>query len=265
MKLRIVLVFLGLFAVGLIAALMSQVPPPPGPYPSPNAYATYVSAAERVKSIPEDYFTTSDIDKLRESIEFNQSVLDALEQAASEDCQVPITEYASVAQAIETASQTRMLSHLMVTKARLEQLEGKPDEAARTYSDLFILSARLAKGGLLVHQLSAMSGKRIAVEKLGELAADLSDSTRIEIAEQIESNSLADVPVEEQISKVMRREVDTAKRQQGVLSVTISRLLGGEEPAVRQFRDRLNENIRLETDLISRLRENTNGSGEKSE
>ena len=219
-------------ACPLVIVLINRPTVPPVTLPTPNAYDTLSEAGNLISQLPSDYAETEDVAKLQAFVEANAPAVDLLNSAVDQQCVVPINYDGKMEDVADTTQPIRQAMRLLHASARIAELENNPANAAREYAKIFELSSKSANGGFIVHTLVAAGHERLALNKLQELAVDLTAQQRQEVRELIAS-------VDRQprnIDEIVQREQILVKKEQGTLSGTwmIWATQGLAQPAIQQ-------------------------------
>lgn len=222
--LLLLLVILGVPAI--IALMAAADAPPKTTLPNPNGHDTLWKAAQKLAPLPEDFFTTEDLEALQSSLVANSEALALIDEACGEQIVVPIAEVDLESQQwIDQISSFRNLLRLMQVQARVAELEDRPADAAMVYVKMFDLSNRTDDGGLLVHSLTSIAGKRMALTPLMVLVEKLPEESRAEIADRLKEAGNDRIAID----AVMKRERAVIRRQYGMFRAGIMNLTNSPE------------------------------------
>ncbi len=258
MKLKIAGGFVAILAVALTAFYLINAPNPLAvSYPSPNGFDSVIEAGERMTPLPMDFDTSQDLDALNAYLDANRDPLSLLDQAADQQFLVRIGESEDMNQILEKTGAIRNASRLLYTRARVEDLEGRPEDAAETMAKIAIIGRRSAEGGLMVHRLMAVAIEHSGLEGLAQIEPKLTADLKNEIAKRIEAEDAGEVDLERQLDVVRTREHDNVKRQQGTLAGTFLIWQIGDsdfsQQPYDQLRDRLEEMKSTRKSLVEQL------------
>ncbi|MEO1523912.1 MAG: hypothetical protein AAFX06_00670 [Planctomycetota bacterium] len=231
----LILLLLILIGVPAVIALMAVADAPPKrTIPNPNGYDTLLQAAEKVQSLPEDFFETEDVESLQNCLESNSQAFALVDQACGEEIVVPIqTVDLESPEWTNSVSSLRNLLRLMTVQARVAELEDRPLDAAMVYAKMLDVSERADEGGLLVHSLVSLAGKGMAHDPLSGMAESLSDDGRAQLAARLKEIGYDPIDVD----AVMKRERVVVRRQFGVLRAGLMSLTSSPGTSMVTSRD----------------------------
>jgi len=167
----------------IVVAAGMHVPAHP-PLPKPNGYDDFVAAGEAVSGQVPD-FRALDYDQLEDLISANAQSLRLLRIGLARQCRAPIeAALTNVAELPTELSAMKRLAQLLAAEGRLRELDNRPGDAARSYTDAIRLGNEMSRGGLLITRLVGIACEAIGYQALANLAPKLSrDSDRVLVAQ----------------------------------------------------------------------------------
>jgi hypothetical protein len=170
--------FLGAFAIlaavlliaTFIWALNQPLPPQP-PMPNPNGYDDFVKAGQMLATLKsnQDYNTMGQ-DELRTVVAANSEALKLARTGLSRECRFPL-EYSTTNNI--SLSALKRLAQAFAAEGRLAQLENRPGDAAKSYSDTMRLGCQTSRGGRLIEALVSVAIEAIGATHLEKLVFSL--------------------------------------------------------------------------------------------
>lgn len=152
-----------------VAAWMARSPRFPGPpVPDPNGYDTLLAAAKRVHGVPpaQGAPDRATDDELRSFVAANEPALAAAAAGFEQESVVLLVRAGSLAAHLDKLGSFRQLGRALACRAVLARREGRPADAARASLDLLRLGHAIARGGLLVDQMTGVALRRQALDGL---------------------------------------------------------------------------------------------------
>lgn len=181
-RLRTLLLALVVFfalAVLMGFAWFRSQPPPRPPLPSPNGYDDLVKASEAVtKSVA--YDRDLDHDGLRDLVATNAESLRLLRAGLTRQCAMPDSALTD----IDRLAGMKRLVQLLSKEGRLHEMDNRPADAARSYTDAIRFGSEMSRGGLMFTHLAGMACEAIGGKALAQVLPELSPKeSRIVLSE----------------------------------------------------------------------------------
>lgn len=208
MKLKLAIAAGFAVLVGIIVILVLNASGGSGnaAYPVPNGYNTLRQATEVMTPLPTDYGTTQDTQKLADYVAANEEALKLIDQALQQECVFPLAYCQSLDEVMLQSNDLRNLTRLLLTEARIAELEGRSAEAADLLADGVLLGHRIGRGGLMVHQLIASASQSEPMQGLMQLAPKLSADQKTRLLKRIEAEVRSDESIEDTLASLLDRE-----------------------------------------------------------
>ena len=165
---------------------LGRTPPRP-PLPTPNGYDDLVEAGAAVPGSV-DEFQTLDQAGLRDLVSTNAESLRRLRLGLARQCLMPMGSTDSAL--TNVAGWTYQLfcmkrsAQLLAAEGRLREIENRPADAARSYTDAMRLGNEMSRGGVLITRLIGIACEAIGCRALARVMPKLSrEDARIAAAE----------------------------------------------------------------------------------
>lgn len=192
-------IFAGLgvvLAVGCFAVVISlnRKPATFPPLPSPNGYDDFTNASAIVTADVGDA-SGMDLEALQSCIRSNAAALELIRTGLSRKCSAPteamILNFTNM---IYVLAGPRHLAQLLNGEGRLAELEGRTNDAVRSYLDCVRLGNEVSRGGFVINRLVGVACEAIGGSALSRLAPTLShDASVVVIADlmTLDTNAVA--------------------------------------------------------------------------
>jgi hypothetical protein len=171
-----------LFVLAVLAVVgltMGRTPPRP-PLPNPNGYDDFVKAGEAVPESVED-FQTLDQASLRDLVSTNAESLRLLRVGLTRQCVMPMNLALPNAAGLMTM---KLLAQLLAAEGRLREIDSRPADAARSYTDAIRFGNEMSRGGVLITRLVGIACESIGCRALANIVPKLGrEDARIVLAE----------------------------------------------------------------------------------
>lgn len=175
-----------LLSVGILGWSFLVWTPPPMPLPNPNGYDDLIKAAQAVAGKIDDA-TELEHEGLRTLITTNAEALRLLRIGLSRRCAVPTDSHIANFETVVMGDLIglKRLAKLLSAEGRLAEIENRPSDAARSYTDAIHLGRQISRGGLMIHRLVGIACEglvskplpavlpKLTCEQLTSLAAEL--------------------------------------------------------------------------------------------
>lgn len=177
-----------LLPVAFLWTLSRPSPVPEQIIPEPNGYDAIRETASAIaisqfEKIELDWETVSS-QKLHAALSDTRSELAELHAVLKLDCSARI-DYSSDILPMEDMINFRTLARALAADARLAQIDGRPDDAARIYLDAIQLGYRVRAGGLLIDGLVGIGCSWTGAQQLYRIRESLSSEACHEAIDQI--------------------------------------------------------------------------------
>lgn len=161
-------------ALGSLLVCKSGSAPARAPLPNPNGYDDFVQAGQAVVGTPSDYSTMS-VDNLRALVSTNAEALRVLRLGLTRRCATPLDSILTNAGTISSQlASIKHLAFLLAAEGRLLELDNRPGEAARSYTQVIQFANELSRGGALITRLVGIACENLGEHPLARLVPKLS-------------------------------------------------------------------------------------------
>ncbi|MGH7972807.1 MAG: hypothetical protein ACREIC_29180, partial [Limisphaerales bacterium] len=175
-KFRTLLLALGVIVVLAIVSLMvftAGMPASP-PLPNPNGYDDFVKASGAVVGNTGD-FPTLDRNSLAALVSTNAEPLRLLRVGLSRQCLMPMDfALTNAAGMMNQLAEMKRLVQLLAAEGRLREIENRPGDAARSYTDAIRFGNEMSRGGFLITRLVGIACESIGCHALAKVVPKLS-------------------------------------------------------------------------------------------
>jgi hypothetical protein len=160
--------------------------------PAP-AFDTLLRAGNRIQDMNHRPSTN----ELPAYVATNSAALSTIREALTQNFEAPAATYdvATIGAILLQAGSIKSLSHLLKNEGLSFELQNKPAEAARSYTDIIRLGQKVESGPLMF-QLIGVSIERIGVEAFDKLEPYIQSPARGEIAAALRQINSQRVPFE---------------------------------------------------------------------
>jgi hypothetical protein len=254
---------LALVTLALVLALRS---PEPGAvaYPNPNGYDQLVKAASMVTGDPSrsDDMTDQDLQAL---VKKNAESLALMRSGFSNDCRVRLDYTGTNAAYLQNLTSLKGLARTAAAEGKVAELENRPADAAKCYSDVIRLGCELNRGGRVIECLVAVALESVGTSRLGKLVPVLEPGKCRELALALEaSDSLRDSP-----EMVVQQEREWVHRTYGLRGQIISilswrALKQTQQKSLARLQAQQLQTRKLMIDLAARAYESDKGQRPRS-
>src|SRR5438270_12491601 len=150
----------GATLVALLAITIGRTPPRT-PLPNPNGYDDFVKAGQAVLGTVWD-FPTLDRDSLDALVSTNAEALGLLRLGLTRQCSMPTdSALTNDAGRISQLADMKQLVELLAAEGRLREIENRPADAARSYTDAIRFGNEMSRGGFLINRLVGIACESI--------------------------------------------------------------------------------------------------------
>jgi hypothetical protein len=264
-KLLISFAILGL-ALLVVALMFSLKSPEPSSaaFPNPNGYDTFIKAASMVTG---DSSKSDDMNEqdLRALVKRNAESLALMRSGFSNDCRVRLDYTGTNAEYIQQLGSIKGLARATAAEGKLAELENRPADAAKSYSDVIRLACESSRGGRIIESLVSIALESLGTSRLGKLVPALEPDKCRELALALEtSDNLRDPP-----EALLLQEREWARRAYG-LKGQISSILNwrtlkqSQQKLLAKLQAQQLQTRMLMVDLAARAYESDKGQRPKS-
>jgi hypothetical protein len=178
--LALVVIFLVALLTGLVMLRSRTLPRPR--LPSPNGYDDFVKAGEAVAENVGD-FAQLDHDSLRTLVDTNAESLRLLRVGLTRQCAMPVDSALTNLNLDELGNMKRLV-RLLAAEGRLREMDNRPADAARSYTDAIRFGNEISRGGFIIHRLVGVACEAIGCHALAQVVPKLSrEDSRILLSE----------------------------------------------------------------------------------
>jgi hypothetical protein len=174
-RLRAIVIGVGvllLAALALGVLSLGLAPPPPTPLPVPNGYDDLVAAGAAVVGAEPagGKIAQATLEDLRAWVDRNRAPLERARLGLARECRVPVRyDPQFLPGHMEAVGSLRRLSRLFQAIATLAEREGRRAEAVRGGLDQVRLGQQMARGGLMIDEMTGLACERPGREGLSSL------------------------------------------------------------------------------------------------
>jgi len=172
-KTRTLLLALVVIMVMAVLVLTLGRTPPRPPLPNPNGYDDFVKAGAAVPGSVHD-FQTLDPAGLRDLVSTNAEPLRLLRVGLTRQCLMPMDPFlTNFAGRGSEWPDMKKLVQLLAAEGRLREIDNRPTDAARSYTDAMRLGNEMSRGGFLIARLVGIACESIGCHALASLMPKL--------------------------------------------------------------------------------------------
>lgn len=191
MKRKLSIVLLALIGVCLLALPASIIivwtRPPAAPLPSPNGYNDFVKAGRMLPDEAIGGYRELGYDELRDLVSTNSEAVAMLRVGLSRACRVPpIYSREQFRNHIGERRGLIRLAWALAAEGRLATLDGRTNDAVKTYLHLIRFAHESARGGLIPDAIGTRGGETLGLAGLRKLQDTLDASQSRQIAKTLE-------------------------------------------------------------------------------
>ncbi len=199
-----------LVAAGLMFALRSSSTGV-AQYPAPNGYDLIAKAGSQLSGAPGDSGDLNEPD-LRAFVSSNAESLALMRRGFSNQCRTRLDYSGTNTAYIQSLSSIKGLAMTVAAEGKLAELEKRPADAGRAYSDAIRLGCEFSRGGRIIESLVAIAVESIGTTRLRKLTPALEPAECRELASSLEiSDGLRERP-----DAVLQAEREWARRAYGI-------------------------------------------------
>jgi hypothetical protein len=201
-----------LVAAGILAMILIGRPAVPLALPNPNGYDDLLKAGQAVIGKIDD---TPDLDheSLRALVTTNAEALRLLRVGLARDCAVPTDAQIANFGAVITGDLVALksLAKMLSAEGRLAEIDNRPADATRSYTDSIRLGNEMSRGGLLINRLVGIACEHMGLIPLVKLLPKLNCEQMRAVVAELEQIDEGTVPWRE----VLQNENRFVRAQMG--------------------------------------------------
>jgi hypothetical protein len=175
----------GVLLVAALILVLTRPAPAPPPLPNPNGYDDFLKAGGMLTVDLSDY-RDLDKEKLRAELQMNVDALKMAWTGLSRECRVPIDPSPTMTNHLMDLPKVKRLAYLFAAEGRLAELENRPADAAKAYSEGIALGVNTARGGVIIDVLVGIAVESICAAQLEKLVPSLDAKTCRDTAAALE-------------------------------------------------------------------------------
>jgi hypothetical protein len=172
---RLLLALVVIFAVAIASFIVFTrvgLPAPPT-LPNPNGHDDFVKAAEATSGSFGD-FRELDHDSLEALVSDNAEPLRLLRVGLTRQCVAPMdSALANTTGLLNELGGMKRLVQLLAAEGRLREMENRPADAARCYTDAIRFGNEMSRGGVLITRLVGVACEAIGCKALASIVPKL--------------------------------------------------------------------------------------------
>lgn len=158
--------------ITLLGFIYGRTTPFP-PLPNPNGYDDFVQAGALLSGRIGDYRDLSH-EELKALVATNANALALVRSGLKKPCALPMRTYLTNITAMSTdLPSLRQIAQLLAAEGRLAELDGRLDDAARSYLDAIHFGNEISRSGFVINRLVGIACSAIGSVSLGKLAPQL--------------------------------------------------------------------------------------------
>lgn len=138
--------------------------------PNPNGYDDFVQAGSILSGKVSDFKELSH-EELKALVSMNANALTLVRAGLKKQCAQPMQAYLSnFANATRDLMGQKQIAQLFAAEGRLAELDGRPEDAARSYLDTIRFGNEVSRNGFVINRLVGVACSAIGSVSLGKLA-----------------------------------------------------------------------------------------------
>ncbi|HEY5296554.1 MAG TPA: hypothetical protein VIK59_01365 [Verrucomicrobiae bacterium] len=259
----VVLIFPFLFFLGcLISGLTSPTPPLNQSLPNPNGYDDFVEAGKMVASDTGNFDEMNE-QQLQSLSDENSNALQMARAGFQKQSRVPIQfSEVYITSHLNDLANLKRLAQAFAAAGKLNEMENRPGDAAKSYLDVIHLGNESSRGGTLIDELVGIAIESIGRDGLQRISNQLDAKSCRESAVALENLDSQ----RQTLNEVMQQENDWSHktfpgiRYEIVRLMTYKSLLPAQAAARRKFNQKEVKTRQLIIDLAARAYELDKGS-----
>jgi len=156
------------------------------PEPSPNGYYDFAKAGALITDKVSDH---PDLDEagLRELVTTNSEALKMMRLGFTKECAVPIAVLTNFpGTSLGDLPHLKRLAQLLAAEGRLAELENRPADAARSYTEAIRLGNEISRRGVLIFRLVGIAIESIGATPLAKLTPRLDPKQALPVLEELQ-------------------------------------------------------------------------------
>lgn len=197
-----------LLFLGLLLFWTAEPLPPLAPLPNPNGYDDLMKAGQTITGDPGNYNQLNE-QQLGKLVTTNAEALQLLRAGLSNQCRVPVQfSQTYMENHLHELANLKRLAQVLVAEGRLAEIEGHPEDAAKSYLDVIHIGTESPRGGIVIDQLVGTAIEAIGVANMHKLVDQLDARSCRETAATLETLDNQ----RETWNAVMQQERDWSRR-----------------------------------------------------
>ncbi len=154
--------------------------------PNPNGYDAFIKAGSTVTNDVGDYRDLN-LYELQSVVAENSSALRLARNGLEQECRVPL-DYSAASQAhLDQLAKMKRLAQAFAAEGRLAEMQNRPNDAAKSYLEMFRLGTRIMHGGVAIDGLVGIAVEAMGVSDLQGITDKLDTKTCGETAVMLET------------------------------------------------------------------------------
>jgi hypothetical protein len=256
-RLILILIFgipLGIFIGAIFYNAFNLTSPPP--LPNPNGYDDLMKAAKMLAPGVVTY-TNRDLNGLKTIVSEDADALQLARTGLQKQCRVPLDYNPASPANLDRIADLKHLAYGFAVEGDLAEMQGHPDQAAKSYLDIIHFANESSRGGVLIDELVGIAIEHIGTGKLQQLTPQLDGKTCCETAAALQTLDAQRQPWDD----VMRQEDYWARRARPGIQHEIVRMMQYKEikkinqTAERRYEEQQTRTRKLIIDLAARAYE----------
>jgi hypothetical protein len=159
---------------------------PPPPMPNPNGYDDLMKASKMLTSDVDNY-TNHDVRELQTIVSAESNALQLARTGLQKQCRVPLDYNPTGTANLDKIVALKRLGAGFAAEGDLAEMQGHPDEAAKSYLDIIHVANESSRGGVLIDEIMGIANEHRGTEKLQQLTPRLNANTCRETASALET------------------------------------------------------------------------------
>lgn len=160
--------------------------PPVPPLPADNGHADFVTASQIVTAHTGDYSKLNKED-LRALVAKDSAALKLARTGLEKQCRIPLDFSTTSTTHLDELARMKRLALAFAAEGRLAEMEGRYDEASKSYLDAIHFGTESVRGGTVLDQMVGTAIEAIGIAQLQKLAEHLDAKACRETAAALDS------------------------------------------------------------------------------
>jgi hypothetical protein len=201
--------------------LLGTKTPPREPMPNPNGYDDFVRAAQMLRGDALRYYLTNSQEALADFVLKNEEALKLARLGLTRECRAPNDYSPDYAKKLtRELPPFRELSYALCAEGKLAEMQGRTNDAIKSYLDCTKFGESFSKGGAMVVKLVGIASENAPRRPLKSLVQSLGAQQCREIALKLEAINTDEAPVERNLKEDRawdRAALSWRERMEGLL------------------------------------------------